>query len=467
MPLHVSGRERSKLIGITSTTSLTALANAQLEVEPLGSVDAPFLSDLYLLRDDQAVRTGFLSFDGQSSNFFATGERADWLLSSTGEGLLVAMPAGRSVEEVHFEEADHGHNLKLVADATLLTSLDIAPANAFFGPDGQGLSDDLSKAELKILSTVSDAYIKEIIDVCTGVVPLGDGGESICSRHIQSPDNARIVDALAKRFASISEHLRVRLHPFSHEGKQLFNVEAELGQDASDEIVLVTAHLDSTAASSPPYAPQTDPAPGADDDASGIAGTLAIAEALVALADTRPLGRTIRFVLFNAEEHGLVGSKAYARDQASKAAQIVAVMQMDMIGYNVSPPRSWELHAGFWPSQEVQRRSLELAEHIKRLTGKVSPNLEAPQLHVSEGPSPTERDPAEGRSDHASFQERGYPACTASENFFLGPGDQDLDRNPNYHEKGDKPEFVDVAYAADIARVIAAAAWTLIRRAAS
>jgi bacterial leucyl aminopeptidase len=463
VPLHVSGRERSKLVGITTTSALATFANAQIDVVPLGSVDAPLWSDLYLLRDDRAARTGFLSFDGQSASFFAAGDQANWLVSSTGEGLLVALPAGRSVEEFHFEEAYHGHNLKLAPDLTLLTSFDTVLAAASFIEIDRCVSDVLSKSERDVLSRLTDESIKKHIGAYIGKAPLGDGGEAVRSRHIHSADNERVVRALAKHFSSISNRLRVCLHPFTHEGKRLFNVEAEIGPNGGSELVLVTAHLDSTAAFSPHYDPRADEAPGADDDASGVAGVLAIAEAIVSLATLQLPERTVRFVLFNAEEHGLVGSKAYARDQAAKAAPIVAVLQMDMIGYNVEAPRSWELHAGYWPSHEVQSRSLALAERVSRIAREVSPELQAPQVYVSKGSLQADRDPAEGRSDHAAFHERGYTACAASEDFFAGPDAHapEPEGNPHYHQKEDT--FVDPLYAADIARAIAASAWMIAR----
>lgn len=461
IPLHVSGSARSNLVGMTTGSGLAALANAQIEVEPLGALDAPLFSDLYLLRDDRAARTGYLSFEGQSASFFSRGEQANWLVSSTNEGLLIALPAARSVEEFHFEEAYHGHNLKLSPDPSLLTSFDAVLATAAFVGVAESFAVELNEAEQEILSRLTDTSIEKHIARYVGAAPLGDGGEAVRSRHIHSADNERVVHALAKHFSSISDTLRVRLHPFTHEGKRLFNVEAELGPDGSGELVLVTAHLDSTAAFSPPYDPRIDRAPGADDDASGVAGVLAIAEAITSLAARRPLARTVRFVLFNAEEHGLVGSKAYARDQAVKAASIVAVLQMDMIGYNIEPPRTWEIHAGYWPSQEVQGRSRELAEHVSRLTARVSPKLESPQLYISRGSQPADRDPAEGRSDHAAFHERGYAACAISEDFFAGPDVQAPapEGNPHYHQKGDT--YVDATYAADIARVVAASAWML------
>jgi Zn-dependent M28 family amino/carboxypeptidase len=53
----------------------------------------------------------------------------------------------------------------------------------------------------------------------------------------------------------------------------LHNVEAEL-PGLSPELVLITAHLDSTAANDPDYDERHAPAPGADDDASGVAAVL-------------------------------------------------------------------------------------------------------------------------------------------------------------------------------------------------
>lgn len=221
--------------------------------------------------------------------------------------------------------------------------------------------------------------------------------------------------------------------------------------------MLVTAHLDSTAAFSEGFDPVRDPAPGADDDASGTAAVLAAARALRSLLPGRRPNRTLRFVLFNAEEHGLVGSKAYARDEAALDTAIVAVLQMDMVGYNRVDPRTYEIHAGFLPSPDVQDRSLVLAERVARCAAKVSPDLPPPQVYASR--SVAERDPAEGRSDHGSFHLVGYAACALSEDFFAGPHPDTgpYEPNPHYHQREDT--FVDPTYAADIARAVAAAAW--------
>ena len=100
--------------------------------------------------------------------------------------------------------------------------------------------------------------------------------------------------------------------------------------------------------------------------------------------------------------------------------QIDAVYQMDMIGYNVVPPATFELHAGYLASPTVQASSIVLAERIVRLAPIVAPGLGTAQVYRSN--SSTDRDPAEGRSDHAAFHQRGYPAVAATEDFFVGPG---------------------------------------------
>ena len=90
------------------------------------------------------------------------------------------------------------------------------------------------------------------------------------------------------------------------------------------QIVIVGCHLDSTASRVPAYHPATDSAPGRDDDASGMAATLAIARQFWGLRGH--LHHTVRFCFFNAEEQGLVGSGAYAALLRSSDAPVKAVV---------------------------------------------------------------------------------------------------------------------------------------------
>jgi Zn-dependent M28 family amino/carboxypeptidase len=68
---------------------------------------------------------------------------------------------------------------------------------------------------------------------------------------------------------------------------------------------------------------------GAQDNASGTAGVLALAEAFVA-AGARP-ARSLLFMAFGAEESGLIGSEAYARRPTIPLRQLAAVMNVDVV----------------------------------------------------------------------------------------------------------------------------------------
>jgi bacterial leucyl aminopeptidase len=453
VPLHVKGEAGTTLYAITTSAAAARLDDLGFWVDRLGVENQPLTTDLFLLRDDHQLGSGFLTFDGNSTGFFEAVPAARSVLASTEEGLFVAVPAGRSVESYHFSGAQHGHNLKLVANAALIGKL----------------GDRASVSEVRVTAVAVTPAEKEILDLriqpehlrahverYAAAQPAGTTGVVINSRHIQHPDNAAAVTALVADLERIGAgRFAVHRHRFTHEGRQLENVEAELA-GGRDGVVLITAHMDSTGARQAGYEAALDPAPGADDDASGIAGVLAAADAIGALDDILGVPRrTVRFVLFNAEEHGLVGSMAYARDQAALGTPIVVVFQMDMIGYDVLAGRTFELHAGFTPSRAVEARSLAVAQMIGELVPHVSPALSAPQIYPTGG----ESDPAERRSDHYSFQLHGFTACLASEDLFAGPGSgpPPAEMNPNYHLPTDA--MINAGYAADIARLVTAAAW--------
>jgi phosphoglycolate phosphatase-like HAD superfamily hydrolase len=471
VPVHASTPENdyaAQLYAIAGSSSAAKLDDLGFFVDRLGTEDEPLTSDLYILHDDRQVDSGFLEPSGNSFEFFSESNAASRVLTSTSEGLFVSVPAGRSVESYHFAAARHGHNLKLMPSPTLLEPIEVeenarlsetvaAAETLLTGPEAlaAALAPPLTNTQKSTLQeTITGNGIKKDVERYTGVRALF-GTTKILSRHIHHPANATAVTGLIKDLTQIGAgRLNVRTHNFTHEGRSLSNVEATLPGTGLPGVVLVTAHLDSTGSRQAGYRASTDDAPGADDDASGVAAVLSIARALLAMSGSIQR-REVRFVLFNAEEHGLIGSRAYAREQAQINARIVAVFQMDMIGFDVNPGRTFELHFGFTPSTGVQQRSAKLAQLISSIVPEVSPTLPLPQLY----PNGNQTDPAEGRSDHYSFQREGYAACIVSEDFFVGPNANSPapDPNPNYHMPADKT--VNSPYVADIARAVAAAAW--------
>ncbi|MEU9117365.1 M28 family peptidase [Streptomyces sp. NPDC048483] len=472
VPLHITAPDGDaawvEMYAVANATTALKLDDLGFFIDRLGRDDDPLTTDLYLLRDDRKSESGFGSDTGNSFDLFGDDLSARRVLSSAEEGLFIAIPAGGSVERYHFRGARHGHNLKLLPAPSLLDPRASgggsgAPEAATLSGEAITAASSLTTAEREIIERhVTTARIKREVARYSGVEPV-TGDVRIRSRHIHHPDNASVVRALLDDVTTEGAgRLTVRTHQFTHEGRPYENVEAVLPGSGVDGVVLVTAHLDSTAARQAGYRSSVDPAPGADDDGSGVAGVFATLTAILSLTDEIEASqqREVRFVFFNAEEHGLVGSGAYARDQALLDTDIVAMLQMDMIGHDVAPPAAFELHAGFTPSADVQTRSLRIAELMESLAPQMSPNLPPAQMY----PEPDgRRDPAEERSDHYSFQLQGYAACLASEHFFAGPSPGAApEPNPNYHLPADRT--VNADYARDIARVVAAAAWMSMTR---
>lgn len=114
--------------------------------------------------------------------------------------------------------------------------------------------------------------------------------------------------------------LQVEFHEWRYAGFHSKNVVATLpGADPkSTAEFILCAHYDTTITS-----------PGANDDGSGTAAVLAIASVL----RHYQFNNTIRFITFSGEEVGTYGSFTYARDASYRGDNIVAVLNMDMIGY--------------------------------------------------------------------------------------------------------------------------------------
>jgi hypothetical protein len=113
--------------------------------------------------------------------------------------------------------------------------------------------------------------------------------------------------------------LDVAFHDWCFDGYSSRNVVATLnGTDpSSDAVFIISAHYDTVEGSQ-----------GADDDGSGVAGVMAIAS----VCSNYSFNHTIRFVCFSGEEVGTYGSFSYAHDAYIRGENIVAVLNIDMIG---------------------------------------------------------------------------------------------------------------------------------------
>ncbi len=142
------------------------------------------------------------------------------------------------------------------------------------------------------------------------------------SRALYAPQHELARDHIRQAFERFG--LATTLHPFLWQGGIYYNVVAVLeGKVRPGEYHVVGAHYDSTSrASDAPLAP------GADDNASGVAALLETARVL----SMQDLETSVVFIAFDREEQGLVGSRAWAAEHS--ADRILSMIAIDMIGYN-------------------------------------------------------------------------------------------------------------------------------------
>ncbi|MCX7806322.1 MAG: M20/M25/M40 family metallo-hydrolase [Planctomycetota bacterium] len=159
--------------------------------------------------------------------------------------------------------------------------------------------------------------------------------------------------------------------------------------------------------------------PGADDNASGVAGLLALARAF-AKNPARPR-RSIVFAAFTGEEIGLVGSQHYVEHPVVPLEKTSAMINLDMIG-RASEGRVAILGAGTSPA----------FKDILRECGKANPDLK--QLYGSSGLAP---------GDNASFFRKGVPVL------FFHTG-----LHADYHTPSDTPDKLNYDACAEVCRLV-------------
>ena len=276
-----------------------------------------------------------------------------------------------------------------------------------------------------LLVQVSETRIHDLIADLSGArATLIDG------KSVTIPTRYSFAAGITNAEAYVRQHyaalgLTTRTLPWAYSSYSGRNITADItGIVHPERIWLVGGHLDST--STAPYST----APGADDNASGTAATLALAEILHDLH----FADTIRFVHFTGEEQGMWGSKVYARDLQISGAQVMGYINLDMIGWDSDDDRTVELHSG------TGSPSVALANAFVSANERYGQSL---RLELKQGT-------ASRFSDHSSFWDYGYASFLTLENFY----DDAIvrDRNPWYHTTGDLLSRVDLNYVARSAR---------------
>jgi leucyl aminopeptidase len=173
-----------------------------------------------------------------------------------------------------------------------------------------------------VLSTIEPSQILGTIERLSGMK----------NRYYRSSTGAEASVWLRDRWRSFTTRTDVTVELVDHSYAQRSVVLTIPGTTRADEVVIIGGHIDSIAPGG-----TSSVAPGADDDASGIATLTEVARVLLA-ADLRPQ-RTIQFMAYAAEEVGLRGSLRIAADYKQRGVKVVGVLQLDMTNYT-TPART-------------------------------------------------------------------------------------------------------------------------------
>lgn len=232
-----------------------------------------------------------------------------------------------------------------------------------------------------------------------------------------------------------------------------------------ERVIVVSGHYDSR--NLDPL-DATNPAPGANDDASGCAAVIELAHVL----SRHQFDSTIVFVCFAGEEQGLLGAAAFAERAKREDWNVIAVFNNDIIGNTrggngINDDTRVRVFSEGVPSNEtpmqLQSRqsnggendgtSRQLARYIKDVGEAYVRGFYVTMVY--------RRDRFGRGGDHIPFLRQGFPAVR-----FTEPNEDFSRQHQNITERrgrpyGDVPEYVDYDYVANVARVNAAAVASL------
>lgn len=202
-----------------------------------------------------------------------------------------------------------------------------------------------------------------------------------------------------------------------------FNVVAKIiGSEYPSEVFVLGGHFDCIVRSS-----SGDPfveAPGANDNASGVAACMEIAR-LISSGSFQPK-YTIEFLAFGGEELGLWGGRDYAHKARQNNKDIILMLNNDMIAYEPSTNKDlWTVNVMDYDN------SYGYGEYAQMLAKKYT-DL-----------TPFRENSSNKYSDSYAFFEQQYPALF----FFIGSSD------PNYHTPDDIADNCNFEYCKEVASI--------------
>lgn len=264
-----------------------------------------------------------------------------------------------------------------------------------------------------VINQVNSDSLMDNLNYLTGVkeVTVPSGKYFITSRHAKQFTNLIAEEYLKQRLERYG--LTTRMQYFDGGGGNVIAVQP--GEKFPDKQIIICAHFDCI--------PNTYFAPGADDNGSGTSAVLEAARILSKIKTDY----TIIYALWDNEELGLLGSYYYAYQAREINDEIVAVINLDMIGWDSNNDNVAEIH------YRNVSTSFSIAESMLKVnrTYQIGLNFEA----IFPGTS---------ASDHASFWTFNYPAVLLIEDYTMSNGFRDF--NSKYHSPEDKIDYINRTY---------------------
>lgn len=229
----------------------------------------------------------------------------------------------------------------------------------------------------KLVAQVEEMNIRKVIEKLS----------SYKNRYYKADTGVSSQEWLKSHWESISSHRNdVKVELFKHSKWPQPSVILTLeGSSKADEIVIIGGHGDSIAGM---FMQQNNKAPGADDNASGIASITEVIR--VALQNNYRPQRTIKFISYAAEEVGLLGSKEIAQLHKKDSQNVVGVVQLDMTNFKGTR----DLDIVFMTDYTNKDQNEFMGKLIDRY-------VKVPWGYSKCG---------YGCSDHASWHSQGFPA---------------------------------------------------------
>lgn len=200
----------------------------------------------------------------------------------------------------------------------------------------------------------------------------------------------------------------------------------------TDRRVVIGGHLDSINMTQQDWQGR---APGANDDASGVALTLELAR----LMSTRKWKQTLVFVAFSGEEQGLLGSTALARLATEEGWQIDGVLSNDMVGNTRDLHGRHDNRVRIFSEESPRHNSREMARYAAWLADPTGKRADGGGVEL------VMRADRFGRGgDHSSFNRQGYSAIRFVDS---------VEEYARQHTEKDVIEAMDFGHLAMVARL--------------